>query len=97
MRGRRLFGLPGDTLVYPAHDYQGRRVSSIAQEQRRNPRLGADRTLDEFVELMANLDLPYPKFIDYAVPGNRACGECPRDLPDHLRDYCQEMAESPQG
>src|SRR5690606_123178 len=36
----RLFGLPDDTLVYPAHDYQGRRVSSIAQERERNPRLG---------------------------------------------------------
>lgn len=93
----RLFSLAPETLVYPAHDYQGRRVSSIAQEQQRNPRLCADRTLEEFVELMANLDLPYPKFIDHAVPGNRACGVCPPDLPEHLRQYCQEMAESPQG
>lgn len=96
VRGK-LFGLPAETLVYPAHDYQGRFVSSIAQERQRNPRLGGDRTLEGFVELMANLDLPYPKFIDYAVPGNRACGVCPPELPDHLRRYCQEMAESPQG
>jgi sulfur dioxygenase len=96
VRGK-LFGLPGDTLVYPAHDYQGRRVSSIAQEQQRNPRLGGERTLEEFVQLMDTLDLPYPKFIDHAVPGNRACGVCPPDLPDHLRDYCAEMAHSPQG
>jgi glyoxylase-like metal-dependent hydrolase (beta-lactamase superfamily II) len=96
VRGR-LFGLPGDTLVYPAHDYHGRRVSSIAQEQHRNPRLGADRSLEDFVELMENLDLPYPKFIDYAVPGNLRCGECPSDLPERLRQYCQEMADSPQG
>ncbi|WP_441005077.1 MBL fold metallo-hydrolase [Novilysobacter viscosus] len=96
VRGK-LFGLPGEMLVYPAHDYQGRRVSSIAQEKQRNPRLGADRTLEDFVELMANLDLPYPKFIDHAVPGNRACGVCPPDLPEHLRQYCQEVAESPQG
>lgn len=96
VRGK-LFGLPGETLVYPAHDYQGRWVSSIAQERQRNPRLGADRTLEDFVKLMANLNLPYPKFIDYAVPGNRACGVCPAALPDHLRQYCQEMEESPQG
>lgn len=93
----RLFGLPDDTLVYPAHDYQGRRVSSIAQERERNPRLGGERTIEDFVALMASLDLPYPKFIDHAVPGNRACGVCPPDLPEHLRQYCREMAESPQG
>lgn len=93
----RLFSLPGDTLVYPAHDYQGRWVSSIAQEQQRNPRLGGDRSLESFVELMGNLGLPYPKFIDYAVPGNLACGVCPDDLPEALRGYCPQMAESPQG
>jgi sulfur dioxygenase len=93
----RLFGLPAETLVYPAHDYQGRWVSSIAQERQRNPRLGGDRTLEDFVALMANLDLPYPKFIDHAVPGNRRCGECPADLPPHLRDYCDAMGDSPQG
>lgn len=96
VRGK-LFSLPAETLVYPAHDYQGRWVSSIAQERQRNPRLGADRTLEDFIELMANLDLPYPKFIDYAVPGNLACGVCPPELPNHLRQYCQEMEESPQG
>ncbi|TZF89701.1 MBL fold metallo-hydrolase [Lysobacter lacus] len=96
VRGR-LFALPGETLVYPAHDYQGRWVSSIAQEKQRNPRLGGDRTIESFVELMAKLDLPYPKFIDYAVPGNRACGVCPPDLPDALRVYRPQMAESPQG
>ena len=96
VRGK-LFGLPGETLVYPAHDYQGRCVSSIAQERQRNPRLGGDRTLEDFVALMDGLDLPYPKFIDYAVPGNRQCGACPPELPDDLRDYCPQMAESPQG
>lgn len=96
VRGK-LFGLPGETLVYPAHDYKGRWVSSIAQEKQRNPRLGGDRSIEEFVELMANLNLPYPKFIDYALPGNRLCGECPQDMPEHLREYCDEMAKSPQG
>lgn len=96
VRGK-LFSLPGETLVYPAHDYQGRWVSSIAQEKQRNPRLGGERTLEDFVELMRNLDLPYPKFIEHAVPGNRQCGVCPEDLPDELRQYCQAMSESPQG
>jgi sulfur dioxygenase len=96
VRGK-LFGLRGETLVYPAHDYQGRHVSSVAQEKQRNPRLGGERTLEEFIDIMANLHLPYPKFIDHAVPGNRACGVCPPDLPEHLQHYCDEMAESPQG
>jgi glyoxylase-like metal-dependent hydrolase (beta-lactamase superfamily II) len=93
----RLFTLPGDTLVYPGHDYTQRRVSSIAQERERNPRLGGDRTQAEFVALMAQLKLPYPKFIDYAVPGNRQCGACPPDLPEHLHAHCQAMERSPQG
>jgi sulfur dioxygenase len=90
---QKLFMLPGDTLVYPAHDYQGRRVSSIAQERARNPRLGDGRSLDEFVAIMAELKLAYPKFIDYAVPGNRQCGVCPQSMPDRLREYCDEVAE----
>lgn len=93
----KLFTLPEDCLVYPAHDYQGRRVSSIAQEKARNPRLGQGRSLDDFVRIMAELDLPYPKFIDYAVPGNRQCGVCPRDMPEALERYCGQMSESPQG
>jgi sulfur dioxygenase len=96
VRGK-LFTLPDDTLVYPAHDYQDRRVSSVMQEKRRNPRLGADRTVEEFREIMAKLNLPYPKFIDYAVPGNKQCGVCPADLPENLNQYCRQMTESPQG
>jgi hypothetical protein len=72
-------------------------VSTIAQEKKRNPRLGGERTLEEFVEIMANLDLPYPKFIDYAIPGNRQCGVCPPDVPGELSGYCHQMTESPQG
>jgi sulfur dioxygenase len=93
----KLFALPDETLVYPAHDYKERFVSSIAQEKKRNPRLGVDKTLDEFKHIMANLNLPYPKFIDHAVPGNRQCGVCPPDLPENLANYCKQMTESPQG
>ena len=93
----KLFSLPEDTLVFPAHDYHGRHVSSVAQEKARNPRLGFGKSKAEFIELMDNLDLPYPKFIDYAVPGNQECGECPSDIPAHLEQYCGDMGASPQG
>ena len=93
----KLFSLPGETLVYPAHDYQGRFVSSIAQEKQRNPRLGQDKTLEDFRQIMANLNLPYPKFIDYAVPGNQMCGVCPDHIPENLEKYCGQMTESQQG
>lgn len=73
----KIFALPDDTLIYPAHDYQYRHVSTVAQERERNPRLGGGKTLPEFVEIMANLDLPYPKKIDLAVPANLLCGEGP--------------------
>ncbi|RJG22225.1 MBL fold metallo-hydrolase [Massilia cavernae] len=93
----KLFALDDDVLVYPAHDYTGRHVSSIAQEKARNPRLGTAKSLEEFKEIMANLKLAYPKFIDYAVPGNRLCGACPPDLPESLEGYCRHMSASPQG
>jgi sulfur dioxygenase len=93
----KLFTLPEDTLVYPAHDYQGRRVSSVGQEKTRNPRLGGDKPLDEFVKIMEGLNLAYPKFIDFAVPGNRECGKCPEGVPDNLQQYCDQIGESVQG
>lgn len=93
----KLFTLPDEYLVYPAHDYQSRRVSCIGQEKKRNPRVGDTVTLDQFRGIMAALNLPYPKFIDHAVPGNRLCGVCPADLPDNLTKYCDQMTASPQG
>lgn len=93
----KLFAYDDDTLVYPAHDYDQRRLSSIGQEKARNPRLGGDRTLADFVAIMNGLKLDYPKFIDYAVPGNNDCGACPPDVPDHLRQYCAQIADSRQG
>ncbi|ACT50829.1 MBL fold metallo-hydrolase [Methylovorus glucosotrophus] len=70
---QRLFTLPDETLVYPGHDYQGRRVSCIGQEKTINPRL-AGKSRDAFIEIMASLDLPKPRLIDIAVPANRRCG-----------------------
>ena len=96
VRGK-LFALDDDTLVYPGHDYKLRSVSTIGQEKRLNPRLGGDRKLEDFVDMMNKLNLAYPKFIDYAVPGNLACGVCPNDIPDNLQQYCIQMAETIQG
>ena len=70
----KLFTLAPDTLVYPGHDYKGRTVSTIAEELRTNPRLGAGKSKEEFVQIMNSLNLPYPKFIDRALPANQACG-----------------------
>jgi sulfur dioxygenase len=94
----KRFSLPDDRLVYPAHDYQERRVSSIAQKKKkRNPWLGEARTLEEFRQIMSELKLPYPKFIEFAVSGNRQCGICPPNVPENLADYCRQMTQSPQG
>jgi sulfur dioxygenase len=93
---QKLFTLPDDHRVYPGHDYQQRRVSSIGQERARNPRLGGQQTLHQFQRIMAELKLPYPKFIDYALPGNQRCGVCPQDLPQQIKAYCERMSESPQ-
>ena len=93
----KLFSLPDECLVYPAHDYNNRWVSSIAQEKNHNPRLGAGRTIEQFKDIMANLNLPYPEFMEYAVPGNKLCGVCPKDLPESLEKHCGEMTQSIQG
>ena len=84
----KFFSLSDETLVYPGHDYEGRFVSTIAQEKQRNPRLGGGKSKKEFIEIMNNLDLPYPRKIDFAVPGNEACGRCPDNIPQQLKGSC---------
>jgi sulfur dioxygenase len=68
----QVFSLPDDCKLYPAHDYKGHSVSSVAEEKANNPRLTKSKT--EFVEIMANLGLPYPAQIDKALPANLVCG-----------------------
>lgn len=70
----RIFTLPDDTLLYPAHDYAGRTVTSVGEEKRWNPRLGGDASEEDFVGYMENLGLPHPKQIDVAVPANLRSG-----------------------
>ncbi|MDY7015414.1 MAG: MBL fold metallo-hydrolase [Cyanobacteriota bacterium] len=74
---QRLFALPDSTLVYPGHDYRGYTVSTIGEEKRWNPRF-TGRSRDEFIEFMANLNLPNPRKIMEAVPANERCGNVAR-------------------
>ncbi|MBJ8506754.1 MBL fold metallo-hydrolase [Acinetobacter seifertii] len=71
---KQLFSLPDDTIVYPGHDYKGRLSSTIGNERLNNARLGQNRSREDFIKLMNNLNLPYPKQIDKALPANQACG-----------------------
>jgi hydroxyacylglutathione hydrolase len=66
---QKLFSLPSETIVYPGHDYNGFLSSTIAEEKKYNPRI-AEKSLKEFVEIMANLKLSLPKKINEAVPAN---------------------------
>lgn len=84
---QKFFTLPDDTLVYPCHDYEQRRISTIAQEKSRNKHI-AGKTVQEFIDTMANLNLPYPRKIDFAVPGNQQCGECPDNIPEQFQGPC---------
>lgn len=71
---QKLFTLPDDTLVYPAHDYRGLSVSTITEEKKFNPRVGGNKSKAEFIEIMKHLKLAMPKKIQMAVPANMACG-----------------------
>ncbi|ELW71064.1 Protein ETHE1, mitochondrial [Tupaia chinensis] len=68
----KIFTLPSDCLIYPAHDYHGLTVSTVEEEPTLNPRLTL--SCEEFVKVMDNLNLPKPKQIDIAVPANMRCG-----------------------
>ena len=69
----KLLKLPESTLVFPAHDYKGEMVSTIGEEKAFNPRLQV-KSVDEYVTLMNNLNLPNPKMMDVAVPANMKVG-----------------------
>lgn len=90
----KFFSLPDETLIYPAHDYEDRRITTIAQEKLRNPRLGNNRSEAEFVQIMTEMDLPYPRKIDFAVPGNELCGGCPDTVPEQMRALCETTRQS---
>jgi sulfur dioxygenase len=76
----QLLSLPPACLLYPAHDYQGRHVTTVAEERRWNPRFGGDSSEGDFVGHMQALHLPHPKQIDRAVPANLRCGRPEGDV-----------------
>jgi sulfur dioxygenase len=78
----RLLKLPDETLVYPAHDYKGDTVSTIAEERAFNPRLQV-RSVEEYVALMDNLKLSNPKMMDVAIPANMRVGFAQADIARH--------------
>ena len=69
----KLLKLPEETLLYPAHDYQGEKVSSIGKEKKQNPRLQVD-SVDEYIEIMNNLNLKKPAEIENNVFRNIKLG-----------------------
>jgi len=77
----QVFSLPENFKIFPAHDYQGRTVTSVSEEKTLNPRLTKPR--DEFVKIMNELGLPYPKKIDESLPANKACGLY--ELPERFK------------
>jgi rhodanese-related sulfurtransferase len=74
----QVLSLPDACLLYPAHDYTGRSVTSVAEEKAFNARLGGTATERDFVGHMENLKLPHPHKIAEALPGNLRSGK-PRD------------------
>jgi glyoxylase-like metal-dependent hydrolase (beta-lactamase superfamily II) len=75
----KLLRLPDETLVFPAHDYKGDTVSTIGEEKAFNPRLQV-KSVDQYVHLMTNLNLPNPKMMDVAVPANMRVGLAQDDI-----------------
>ncbi len=83
----QLFSLPDHFAVYPGHDYKGRTSSTVGEEKRHNPRLGKNKTLEQFTEIMENLKLANPKKIDIAVPANQQCGLLPGETDPDEDDW----------
>ena len=85
----KLYALPEASYVYPAHDYKGRTFSTIGEEKRANARLAMHQSEAAFVRIMADLQLPYPRRMDFAVPANRLCGACPPNVPAEFAGACE--------
>jgi sulfur dioxygenase len=86
----QIFTLPDACLLYPAHDYRGLTVTSVQEERRFNPRLGAEIGEGDFAGYMNNLGLAHPKKMDVAVPANLKCGR-----PENELDSGEEPAWAP--
>jgi len=79
----RILSLPENTVLYPAHDYKGQTATTVKEEKMYNPRL--TKSEDDFVSLMGNLNLAYPKKIDVSLPANMVCGL--HQLPENMAGW----------
>jgi sulfur dioxygenase len=70
----QIFSLADDVIIYPGHDYNGNTQSTVGNERKNNKRLGDHRSREDFIKIMSELKLAYPKYIDVALPANQACG-----------------------
>jgi glyoxylase-like metal-dependent hydrolase (beta-lactamase superfamily II) len=70
----KLLKLPEETLLYPAHDYNGEKVSTIGKEKNQNPRLQVN-SVDEYIDIMNNLDLKKPAELEINVARNINLGK----------------------
>ena len=70
----KLLKLPEETILYPGHDYNGKKSSTIGKENEHNPRLQVEN-VDQYVEIMSNLNLSKPKMIDHNISRNLKLGE----------------------
>lgn len=70
----QIFSLAYDVIIYPGHDYNGNTQSTVGNERKNNKRLGDNRSREDFIKIMSELKLAYPKYIDVALPANQACG-----------------------
>ena len=70
----QIFSLPDEVIVYPGHDYNGNTQSTVGEERKNNKRLGGGKSREEFIQIMSELKLAYPKYIDVALPANQEIG-----------------------
>ena len=70
----QIYSLPNDTVIYPGHDYRGHQSSTVGEEKAYNPRLRADISQHQFIEIMDALELADPARIHEALPANLGCG-----------------------
>ena len=88
---REILSLPPSTVIYPGHDYRGHQRTSVGEELAHNPRLNEWVLEDDFVEMMARLNLSDPKMMDVAVPANTACGVTEQYPSTFVRKHMQLM------
>jgi sulfur dioxygenase len=83
----QIFSLPDDCMIFPAHDYSGRTMSSVGEERAHNPRIGGHANERDFVGFMENLNLPHPKQLAVALPANLRSGQPADGKVPQLADW----------